>query len=119
MTSPYQYQGKAIITVNGREYATLDGATLTPSGETRSVVKGAKVYGFNSEPTEASLEAKFPNNASTSIEEINSWDNVTVNFKPDVGASHMMANAWVSSPAKLTFKGEISVSFAARESKEI
>ncbi|WP_421173755.1 phage tail tube protein [Aeromonas enteropelogenes] len=119
MNSSKRYQGKAIITVNGREYATLDGATLTTSGETRSVVKGAKVYGFNSEPTEATLEAKFPNNATTSLEEINSWEDVTVNFKPDVGPSHMMANAWVSTTAKLTFKGEISVSFAACESKEI
>jgi hypothetical protein len=119
MTSPYQYQGKAIVTVDGQEYATLDGAAMTPSGETREVIKGAKVYGFSAIPTEATLEAKFPNNASTSIEAINGWDNVTVNFKPDVGASHMMANAWVSSPAKLTFKGEISVSFSARESKEI
>lgn len=119
MTSPYQYQGKAIITVDGAEYPTLDGATLTPSGDTREVIKGAKVYGFSATPTEATLEAKFPNNGALSIEKINGWDNVTVQFKPDVGASHMMANAWVSAPAKLTFKGEISVSFAAVESKEI
>ncbi|ENJ0753746.1 phage tail tube protein, partial [Salmonella enterica] len=41
-----QYQGVATIRVNGREYATLDGATFTPSGFEREVVKGPKVYGY-------------------------------------------------------------------------
>ncbi len=119
MASPYQYQGKAIVKVDGAEYPTLDGATLTPSGETREAVKGARVYGFSSTPNEATLEAKFPNNGGMSIEQINAWDNVTVEFQPDVGRAHMMANSWVAEPASLTFKGEISVKFAAVESKEI
>lgn len=119
MSSPYQYQGKATVYVDGAEYPTLDGATFTPSGDTREVVKGARVYGFSATPTEASLEAKFPNNGALSIETINNWDNVTAEFRPDVGRAHMMANAWVAEPAKLTNKGEISVKFNAVESKEI
>ncbi|EOM2857410.1 phage tail tube protein, partial [Escherichia coli] len=48
-----QYQGTATIRVNGQEYSTLEGATFSPSGFEREVVKGAKVYGYREKPREA------------------------------------------------------------------
>ncbi|EON7611410.1 phage tail tube protein, partial [Escherichia coli] len=47
-----QYQGTATIRVNGQEYETLEGATFSPSGFEREVVKGAKVYGYRQKPRE-------------------------------------------------------------------
>lgn len=55
-----QYQGTATIRVNGQEYDTLEGATFSPSGYEREVVKGAKVYGYREKPREATLDCKFP-----------------------------------------------------------
>ena len=55
-----QYQGTATIRVNGQEYETLEGATFSPSGFEREVVKGAKVYGYRQKPREATLDCKFP-----------------------------------------------------------
>lgn len=55
-----QYQGTATIRVNGQEFATLEGATFSPSGFEREVVKGAKVYGYRQKPREATLDCKFP-----------------------------------------------------------
>ena len=51
-----QYQGTATIRVNGQEYATLEGATFSPSGFEREVVKGAKVYGYREKPREATMD---------------------------------------------------------------
>ncbi|EKE3213101.1 phage tail tube protein [Salmonella enterica] len=114
-----QYQGTAVITVNGAEYPTLEGATLKTSGSNRGVVKGARVYGFSETPQEATVECKMPYGDHLSLAEINSWRDATVVFKPDVGNSHMLANAWVSETADDSDKGEVSVKFAACESKEI
>ncbi|HBC0987567.1 TPA: phage tail tube protein [Escherichia coli] len=114
-----QYQGTAVITVNGMEYPTLEGATLKTSGMNREVKKGAKVYGFSETPQEATLECKMPYGEHISLSEINNWKSATVVFKPDVGRSHMLANAWVSETADDSDKGEVSVKFAACESKEI
>lgn len=40
MSNPNQYQGVAYIRVNGQELPTMEGATFTPSGSVREVVKG-------------------------------------------------------------------------------
>ncbi|MBM6483450.1 phage tail tube protein [Klebsiella pneumoniae] len=114
-----QYQGTDVITVNGQEYPSLEGATFKASGANRETVKGARVYGFSETPQEATLECKMPYSATLSLDEIRGWKDVTVVFKPDVGRSHMMANAWVSDTPDDSDKGEVNVKFAAVESKEI
>lgn len=58
MSNPNQYQGVAYIRVNGQELPTMEGATFTPSGSVREVVKGARVWGFKAKPQEATLECK-------------------------------------------------------------
>lgn len=116
-----QYQGVATIRVNGREYATLEGATFTPSGYEREVVKGARVYGFRQKPKEATLDCKFPagNTDSPGTSEINTWTNITIEIVTDVGEVHMMTKAWSSEPASLSGNGEISAKFAGPKSTRI
>ncbi|EFF3876500.1 phage tail protein, partial [Escherichia coli] len=87
-----QYQGTATIRVNGQEYDTLEGATFSPSGFEREVVKGAKVYGYRQKPREATLDCKFPagGEGSPAADEINNWTAVTIEFVADTGEVHMM-----------------------------
>ncbi|ECD9475927.1 phage tail protein [Salmonella enterica subsp. houtenae] len=121
MAGNSQYQGVATIRVNGREYATLDGATFTPSGFEREVVKGAKVYGYRQKPKEATLECKFPagNDDSPGTSDINTWTSVTIEVVTDVGEVHMMTKAWSSEPASLTGNGEISAKFTCAKSTRV
>ncbi|HAF2129803.1 TPA: phage tail protein [Salmonella enterica] len=116
-----QYQGVATIRVNGSEYATLDGATFTPSGHEREVVKGAGVYGYRQKPKEATLECKFPAGGDDSpvTSDINTWTSVTIEVVTDVGEVHMMTKAWSSEPASLTGNGEISAKFACAKSTRV
>lgn len=84
-----QHQGTATIRVNGQEYATLEGATFSPSGFEREVVKGAKVYGYREKPREATLDCKFPagGEGSPAADEINTWTAVTIEFVADTAPS--------------------------------
>lgn len=116
-----QYQGVATLRVNGREYATLEGATFTPAGYERAVVKGPRVYGFNQKAKEATLECKFPAGGDDSPDSatINTWTSVTIEFIADTGEVHMMTKAWSSEPASLTGNGEISAKFASAKSTRV
>ncbi|EIE7706141.1 phage tail tube protein [Salmonella enterica] len=116
-----QYQGVATLRVNGREYATLEGATFTPAGYERAVVKGARVYGYNQKAKEATLECKFPAGGDDSPDSaaINTWTSVTIEFIADTGEVHMMTQAWSSEPASLTGNGEISAKFASAKSTRV
>ncbi|EDR5075830.1 TPA: phage tail tube protein [Salmonella enterica subsp. enterica serovar Eastbourne] len=116
-----QYQGVATVRVNGREYATLEGATFTPSGFERKVVKGGAVYGFNQQPKEATLDCKFPagGDDSPGTDVINTWTSVTIEVVTDVGEVHMMTRAWSSEPASLAANGEISAKFASAKSTRV
>lgn len=116
-----QYQGTATVRVNGREYATLSGATFTPSGFERSPVTGARVYGFNEKPKEATLDCKFPagGDDSPGTDVINTWKSVTIEFIADTGEVHMMTKAWSADRASLTDAGEISAKFACAKSTRV
>lgn len=114
-----QYQGKAIVRVNGQEYPTLTGATFTPSGEKREAVTGARVYGYKSTPKAATLECKFPARGDLSVDMINGWSDVTIEFEADSGETHMMVNAWSDGEESLTDAGEISAKFTAVRSQRV
>ncbi|EEU2032125.1 phage tail protein [Escherichia coli] len=116
-----QYQGTATIRVNGQEYATLEGATFSPSGFEREVVKGAKVYGYRQKPREATLDCKFPagGEGAPAADEINTWTAVTIEFVADTGEVHMMTKAWSSEPASLDGGGDISAKFASATSTRV
>lgn len=114
-----QYQGTAIIRVNGREIESLSGATFTTGGFTRQPVKGAKVYGFNQTPTEATINVTIPNGANTSIADLNNMTDVTITFIPDVGMQWLMPNAWANGNASINSEGNISCGFTSAEAKEI
>jgi len=75
-----QYQGKAIALVNRREYPTLTGATFTPSGVKREEVTCARVYGCKSTLRAATLECKFPARCVLSVDVINVWHDITLEF---------------------------------------
>ena len=81
--------------------------------------QGARVWGFKAKPQEATLECKLAGGNGISVQDIQSWDNVTVEFEADTGEKHMMANAWTSDATTITDGGEISAKFAARASKRI
>lgn len=114
-----QYQGKAIVRVNGQEYPTMTGATFTPSGEKREEVTGARVYGYKSTPRAATLECKFPARGDLSVDVINGWHDVTLEFEADSGETHMMTNAWSNGEESLTDAGEISAKFTAIRSQRV
>ncbi|EBS4105242.1 phage tail protein [Salmonella enterica subsp. enterica] len=116
-----QYQGTATVRVNGQEYATLAGATFTPSGHERKTITGARVYGFSENPKEATLDCKFPAGGGDSpgTDTINTWKSVTIEFIADTGEVHMMTKAWSADRASLTDAGEISAKFASAKSTRV
>lgn len=114
-----QYQGTAVIRVNGREIESLNGATFTTGGFTRQPVKGARVYGFNQTPIEATINVTIPNSADTSVADLNNMTDVTITFTPDVGRQWLMPSAWSNGNASINSEGNITCGFASCEAKEI
>lgn len=114
-----QYQGTAVIRVNGREIESLTGATFTTGGFTRQPVKGARVYGFNQTPVEATVNLTIPNGAEVSVADLNDMTDVTVTFIPDVGKQWLMPNAWSNGNASINSEGNITCGFTSCEAKEI
>ncbi|EEM3686338.1 phage tail tube protein [Salmonella enterica] len=117
--SPLRRQGSAIIRVNGSEIETLAGSTFTPSGMQKETVKGSSVYGWKGTPHEATLECKIVAGGTVSVADIVNWDNLTIEFRSDVGEVHLMPNAWMTDVPTNSDSGEISVKFAAKKSKRI
>ncbi|MFK3619158.1 phage tail tube protein [Pasteurella multocida] len=114
-----KYQGIARIRINGAEYPTGDDSTLDPGGFTRETVKGARVYGYQETPTEATVECKVFNCADVDIFTLKNMTNGTVEFETDVGQTYLLANAWTVDAVTLTAKGEISLKIAAVECKKV
>lgn len=114
-----QYQATAVIRVNGREIESLPGATFTTGGFTRQAVKGARVYGFNQTPIEATINMTIPNSADTSVDDLNNMTDVTVTITPDVGKQWLMPNAWSNGNASINADGNITCGFSSCEAKEI
>lgn len=116
--NPNQLMGRAKIRANGIELMSLDGATFTPSGEVRTVVKGYSVYGFTAAVQEAHLECKLQQSqGGTSVDDVNAMDNVTISFTADTGESWTIANAWSDGGATLGDKGEIDAKFTGKKSQ--
>lgn len=115
--NPNRYMGRAQVRVNGMALATLEGATFTPSGVTREVIKGYEVLGFNEDVQEAKLEAKIQASPSFSVDDANAIDNATITFKADTGESWIIPNAWSDGGATLSAKGEISINFTGVKSQ--
>ncbi|MDF7670238.1 phage tail tube protein [Orbaceae bacterium ESL0721] len=114
-----QYQGTAIIRVNGRELESLAGAKLTTGGYTRQVIKGAKVYGYSESIVESTVALTLRNCEDVSVEDINNMTDVTITFIPDAGKPWLMANAWSNGNASIDEKGTISCGFTSAPAKEI
>ena len=114
-----QYQGIAILHINGREYPTLKGASLETGGKKRNAVVGQKVYGWQAEYIPARVSCQMPSGSDLSIADINAMEDVTVTFVADVGKTWLLANAWSEGGAQLTDNGSTSIAFAACEAKEI
>lgn len=54
-----------------------------------------------------------------SVEIINGWHDVTLEFEADSGETHMMSNAWSNGEELLTDAGEISAKFTAIRSQRV
>jgi hypothetical protein len=110
--------GRALIRANGQELSTLDGATFTPSGITRTTVKGYRVIGWQAATQEAHLECKVQQTpGGVSVDDINNMDNVTITFIADSGETWTIANAWSDGGATLSDKGEIDAKFTGVKSQ--
>lgn len=116
--NPNQLMGRAKIRANGLELMTLDGATFTPSGVTRTTVKGYSVYGYQEAVQEAHLECKLQQApGGTSVDDVNAMNNVTITFTADTGESWTIANAWCDGGCTLGDKGEIDAKFTGKKSQ--
>ncbi|EAR7071119.1 phage tail protein [Salmonella enterica] len=113
-----QLMGRAQIRANGAVLMTLDGATFTPSGVTRTVVKGYDVYGYQEAVQEAHLECKLQQApGGTSVDDVNNMNNVTVSFTADTGENWTIANAWCDGGCTLDDKGSIDAKFTGKKSQ--
>lgn len=118
MPNPNQLMGRAKVRANGLELMTLDGATFTPSGVTRTVVKGYDIYGYQEAVQEAHLECKIQQGpGGTSVDDINAMNNVTVTFVADTGESWVIAGAWCDGGCTLDDKGAIDAKFTGKKSQ--
>lgn len=113
-----QFAGRAKIRVDGKEYRTLDGASLNAGGVKREAKKGYEVYGYTEAVEEPTVECKIPLGREDSLIEINKIKDATVEFVTDIGKTYMMIGAWCSEPAKLS-GGDVDVKFAGIECKEV
>lgn len=114
-----QYQGIAIIHINGREYPTLKGASLETGGKKRNPVVGQQVYGWQAEYLPARITCQMPYGSDLSIADLNAMEDVTITYVADVGKTWLLANAWSEGGAQLSDNGSTSISFAAKDAKEI
>lgn len=113
-----QFAGRAKVRVNGKEYRTLDGASLNPGGVTRETKKGYQVYGFTEAVEEPTVECKIPLAPGESLLDIGKITGATVEFITDIGNIFMLVGAWCTEPPKLS-GGDVDVKFAAIECKEV
>ncbi|MDA8483591.1 phage tail tube protein [Pseudomonas resinovorans] len=113
-----QFAGRAKIRVDGKEYRTLDGATINTGGVTREAKKGYEVYGFTETVAEPTVECKIPLGVDDSLLEINRIKDATVEFVTDIGKTFMIVGAWCSAPCSLS-GGDVDVKFAGLECKEV
>lgn len=114
-----RYQGTAFLRVNGREYPTLPGATLTLGGLTRAPVVGHKVYGWKGTPAPAIVTGTIPNHEDISMAELNETEEATLIFEADIGKKWLLARAWNTGESSLTGEGDISTTYNAVEAQEL
>lgn len=114
-----KYQGRAFIRINGAEYPSNEGSTLTLGGYTRATVKGQRVYGYQETATESTVDVKIPNGKGIDPMAIKDMTDATIEFQTDIGQTYLLVNAWCVDDVTLTDKGEISAKFAAAECKAI
>jgi hypothetical protein len=113
-----QITGKATIRVDGRTYQTLDGATLSLGGQTRTTVKGDVVHGYKEEVMEPTLECKVSHTSDISLIAMSAVTAATVEFETDTGVIFILRDAWCAEPASLS-DGEIDWKLAAMQADEL
>lgn len=113
-----QFAGRAKVRVDGKEYRTLEGASLNPGGMKRDPKIGYEVYGFTETPEAPTIECKIPLGPDDSLLAINRIKGATVEFVTDIGLTYMIVGAWCSEPAKFS-GGDVDVKFAGLECKEV
>ena len=114
-----QFQGSAIIRLNGKEWSSDNDGTLTPGGKERETVKGSRVYGFSEKPTEAMVECTVFNCADTDVMELQNITNATVEFETDIGQVYLLPGAWTVEAGTLSADGKIKLKMAAIECKRV
>jgi hypothetical protein len=113
-----QFAGRAKVRVDGKEYRTLDGASLSTGGVAREAKKGFEVYGFTESVEEPTVECKIPLGIEDSLLDINKIKDATVEFVTDIGKTFMIIGAWCAEPPKMS-GGDVDVKFAGIECKEV
>lgn len=113
-----QFAGRAKVRVNGKEYRTLEGATLNPGGIKREAKIGYDVYGYTETVVEPTVECKIPLGADDSLLDINKITGATIEFVTDIGKIYMITGAWCQEPTPLA-SGDVDVKFAGLECKEV
>ena len=110
-----KFTGKAIIRINGSEIRSTDDATLTVGGENRKAIKGGgRVYGYNEETQEPTLECNVAHCSDTDLIELSAIVDATVIFETDSGAKFVLQEAFVTEPASLNVTvGTGSLKFSA------
>ena len=121
MKDNLEYQGFAIIRSNGKRLPSLEGATLQTGGITRDAVGGGEsIYGYKKSGYVApSVTLTVAHGHDISPEELNAMVGVTLEFETSIGRTFLLAQAWSKGNAGLTASGDISVTFEARECKEV
>lgn len=117
-----QRLGSALITADGLVLETLPGASIDIGGKERKPVVGSNsVHGFAEVTKEAMVECEISVGPETSLEQIRSMTDVTINFQCDTGQAYIVRNAFVVDTLKLTEGegGKVPIKFAGPPAEEL
>ncbi len=114
-----QVTGRVFITVAGKRLASKEGAKLMMGGVERDTVTAdTGVVGYSEKTIAPGVECTIAHTSDTSLTEFQDIKDANISFDTDTGKSFTLSHAWCAKAVELE-KGEVKLTFAAIECKEV
>jgi len=112
--------GIATVNLNGKTLNTKPGASLDWGGVERTTEETDQGIGFTETKKAAVVDCEIVFGKGTSLKEMSEADDVTITFTTDIGSKYILANAWLSTPPKVTggSGGGVPLTFTAPKAEE-
>ena len=116
-----QVTGTVFITIDGEQVQSKPGASLMFGGfERTAVVTNDRVSGYTETPVAAEVEFTLAHRSDTDVIGLRDLRNATVMFGSDTGKLYMVANAFTTTPPRLSGgEGDLEMKMAGDPAEEI